>query len=427
MRLPSVFLSAATLLALTLLPLAGRLAQASQHADIEVLVTAGLAPLPGASVVLDLNASGVWDEDLGEPIQWTDGNGIALLGNVVSIRDPGGGESGAYGDWQPTRIMLGNLRGAVGSREMQVDFVLPAGSGTAGLGLYDLRGRRLARTDGTGDLTLHLPGGLPTGVYFLRLSAEPSAPVSQRITSVGVRTQTIRATRVSAAEAVSAGWTDGPPAGQQKSRKSEDPPHHINLIVAHDHHVAVVQPEVIEPGYNFFTVQMVPEAPAGFVYIPPGTFVMGSPDDEPGRQSSEGPQHEVTLTRGFYMSKYEVTEEQWYEVMGGTPTTFRSPKNYLSWDLAVQFCNALSIQEGLVPAYTIQGPNGNATWDQSANGYRASTRWAGIAVTEADRKVLRRWARSRRTIGVCTTCTVTSVSGPGVVGTRIRVSHRSTL
>ena len=56
-----------------------------------------------------------------------------------------------------------------------------------------------------------------------------------------------------------------------------------------------------------------------------------------------------------------------------TPSTSQLPKNYVSWDLAVQFCNALSVQEGLTPAYTIHGTNGNVTWNQSANGYRLPT------------------------------------------------------
>ena len=99
---------------------------------------------------------------------------------------------------------------------------------------------------------------------------------------------------------------------------------------------------------------------------------MGSPTDEPGRSSNET-MHQVTLTRGYYMSKYEVTEEWWNEVMGGAPTTSQYPKNYVSWDMAVEFCNALSIQEGLTPAYTINGPDGDVTWNRSANGYRLPT------------------------------------------------------
>ncbi|MFO7609327.1 MAG: formylglycine-generating enzyme family protein [Candidatus Krumholzibacteriia bacterium] len=112
--------------------------------------------------------------------------------------------------------------------------------------------------------------------------------------------------------------------------------------------------------------------PGGYVLIPPGSFMMGSPTGEPQRGSNET-QHQVTLTRGFYMSKYEVTEQQWYEVMGGTPITSSLPKDYVSWDMAVAFCNALSLREGLTPAYTINGSNGDVTWNQSASGYRLPT------------------------------------------------------
>jgi formylglycine-generating enzyme required for sulfatase activity len=116
-----------------------------------------------------------------------------------------------------------------------------------------------------------------------------------------------------------------------------------------------------------------PTPPLGFVYIPAGTFVMGSPEDEPGHWEGEGPQHQVTLTQGFYMSQYEVTEEWWAEVMDETPTTSQLPKNYVSWDMAVEFCNALSLQQGLTPAYTIGSGSGNVTWDPDANGYRLPT------------------------------------------------------
>ena len=345
----------------------------TDYATVEVLVTAGLEPLPGASVALDLNNNGVWEDHLGEPRDWTDGNGVVAFSQVASIENPGGDGPDDVIDWNPTRIMMGNLRGTIGSPDMQFDFVLPPGSSTANLGLYDLRGRRIAQSSGTGNLSLNMLRGLPYGVYFLRLSAEPAAPVSQRITSAGVRTQTFRATRVSAAEAVAAGWTDYRPADQGKSRKSDDPQQDINLIVEHDDYLTVMQPEIIEPGINFFTVVLGPVVPEGFVYIPPGTFVMGSPEDEPGHETIEGPQHQVTLTKGFYMSKYEVTEAWWHQVMGGTPTSSQLPKSHVSWDMAVQFCNALSIQEGLTPAYAIHGPNGDVSWNQGANGYRLPT------------------------------------------------------
>ena len=114
------------------------------------------------------------------------------------------------------------------------------------------------------------------------------------------------------------------------------------------------------------------EVPEGFVYIPPGTFTMGSPTDEPGRDDNET-QHPVTLTQGFYMSQDEVTEAWWSQVMGGVPTDPQLPKNGVSWDMAVEFCNALSTLEGLDPAYTIHGSSGDVTWNRDANGYRLPT------------------------------------------------------
>ena len=47
--------------------------------------------------------------------------------------------------------------------------------------------------------------------------------------------------------------------------------------------------------------------------------------------------------------------------------------NYVTWDAAVPYCNALSIQEGLTPAYTIGAGTNNVTWNHTANGYRLPT------------------------------------------------------
>ena len=115
-----------------------------------------------------------------------------------------------------------------------------------------------------------------------------------------------------------------------------------------------------------------PDPGADFVLIPAGTFEMGSPTDEPGRSSNET-LHTVTLTQGFYMSRTEVTEEWWDAVMGSGSSTSQLPKAYVSWDDAIAFCNQLSLDEGLTPAYTINGPSGDATWNHAANGYRLPT------------------------------------------------------
>lgn len=86
------------------------------------------------------------------------------------------------------------------------------------------------------------------------------------------------------------------------------------------------------------------------VLIPAGRFMMGSPADEPNRWPSEGPQHEVKIDRPFYMGVYEVTQAQYKAVMGVNPSGFfvgpSFPVNYVSWDAAVDFCEALSARIG---------------------------------------------------------------------------------
>src|SRR5471030_2683545 len=63
-----------------------------------------------------------------------------------------------------------------------------------------------------------------------------------------------------------------------------------------------------------------------FVWIKPGNFIMGSPKEEKERRDNEI-QHKVTLSKGFYMGVYTVTQEQWQEVMGKNPSVFNGVKN----------------------------------------------------------------------------------------------------
>jgi formylglycine-generating enzyme required for sulfatase activity len=75
------------------------------------------------------------------------------------------------------------------------------------------------------------------------------------------------------------------------------------------------------------------------VLIPAGTFMMGSPVTEKGRQPSET-HHEVTLTKQFYMGKYEVTQEQWESVMGNIPSTLSRWAKYPVTDVSWEDCQA---------------------------------------------------------------------------------------
>lgn len=85
-----------------------------------------------------------------------------------------------------------------------------------------------------------------------------------------------------------------------------------------------------------------------FAYIGPGSFTMGSPESEAGRDSDEGPEHRVTFARGFYMAKYEVTQAQWRAVMGTDPSKFagcdQCPVEMVSWDDAQAFIAKFNAQ-----------------------------------------------------------------------------------
>lgn len=87
-----------------------------------------------------------------------------------------------------------------------------------------------------------------------------------------------------------------------------------------------------------------------FVYIPPGTFMMGSPLSEQGRDNDEN-QHKVTLTKGFYLQTTEVTQGQWETVMGRNFSHFRNcgddcPMESVTWHNVQEFIRRLNQEEG---------------------------------------------------------------------------------
>jgi formylglycine-generating enzyme required for sulfatase activity len=83
------------------------------------------------------------------------------------------------------------------------------------------------------------------------------------------------------------------------------------------------------------------------VWCPPGQFMMGSPTSERGRSSDEV-QHEVVLTRGFFLAETECTQGQWESVMGGNPSFFKGterPVEQVSWYEAVEYCRKLTAKQ----------------------------------------------------------------------------------
>jgi formylglycine-generating enzyme required for sulfatase activity len=85
-----------------------------------------------------------------------------------------------------------------------------------------------------------------------------------------------------------------------------------------------------------------------FVWIPPGTFKMGSPESELARDEQEI-LHKVTLTKGFYLGVYPVTQEQWQAVMGKNPSRFKGEKNLpvetICWDDCQEFIKKLRAKD----------------------------------------------------------------------------------
>jgi formylglycine-generating enzyme required for sulfatase activity len=108
------------------------------------------------------------------------------------------------------------------------------------------------------------------------------------------------------------------------------------------------------------------------VWIPPGQFVMGSPDAvaDPDAQPEEQPQTTVTLTKGFFIGKYEVT---WGEYAAVTATSPLGETNYpvdsVSWTAATNFCRLMTVAEtlaGRLPAgYAYRLPT-EAEWEYAA-------------------------------------------------------------
>ena len=107
-----------------------------------------------------------------------------------------------------------------------------------------------------------------------------------------------------------------------------------------------------------------------FVWIPPGSFVMGSPKNEKERRPDDETQHKVTLTEGFYMGVYTVTQEQWAEFIGNNPSRCKGEKNLpvenISWEDCQEFIKKLRAKDRM--AYRLPS---EAEWEYSC---RAGTK-----------------------------------------------------
>ena len=121
----------------------------------------------------------------------------------------------------------------------------------------------------------------------------------------------------------------------------------------------------VDPGE--YAGEMRTFAGINFCWCPPGTFLMGSPSSETGRSENEGPQHQVTLSRGFWMSRTEITQAQWTAVMGSNPSYFTGdtsrPVERVSWNnICASGTGYLARLNASYPGYGFRLPT-EAEWE----------------------------------------------------------------
>ncbi|MEC7986530.1 MAG: SUMF1/EgtB/PvdO family nonheme iron enzyme [Myxococcota bacterium] len=110
------------------------------------------------------------------------------------------------------------------------------------------------------------------------------------------------------------------------------------------------------------------------VKIESGSFMMGSDTQDAAAQSVEFPRHKVNLQKGFWMSSTPITQSLYERITRSNPSAKKHPQQpveSISWFDAVNFCNRLSIQQEIAPAYRIVQQK--VFWDRSSGGYRLPT------------------------------------------------------
>jgi formylglycine-generating enzyme required for sulfatase activity len=140
---------------------------------------------------------------------------------------------------------------------------------------------------------------------------------------------------------------------------------------------ATIPPEVVRladasVGTNSVSKSPPPER---MIWIAPGAVVLGSPLNERGRNSDEDPRTHVTISRGYWIGKYEVTQGEYLAVMGDNPSTFQGdtnrPVEKVSWHDANDYCvrlTEIAREKGTLPSGYVYRLPTEAEWEYACRG-----------------------------------------------------------
>ncbi|MCP5419729.1 MAG: formylglycine-generating enzyme family protein [Gammaproteobacteria bacterium] len=118
------------------------------------------------------------------------------------------------------------------------------------------------------------------------------------------------------------------------------------------------------------------------VRIPEGTFFMGSPLQEEGRQPIEGPMRAINLSKPFYMGRYAITQAQYQVVTGMNPSSFRGETlamDQVLYSDALEFCSRLSQLSGIKVTLPTE-----AQWEYACRAGAQTRFYSGDSIADLD-------------------------------------------
>jgi len=153
---------------------------------------------------------------------------------------------------------------------------------------------------------------------------------------------------------------------------------------------SALAPVLAQQTARYYRVQRSPrlQVPDSMVYIPPGTFLMGTPINDPNKTPNELTPFQVTLTQGFWISQFEVTQSDYQNLICTNPATFASdldrPIESMSWSNAMNYCSLLTERErqaGRLPTSYLYRLPTEAEWEYAAragttNGFSFGDDWS---------------------------------------------------